>query len=60
MTFDQYIDEIEVFSSRKERLISDFPNLTTDEYVLLFKWLEAAYYVGRESVTTSLANQPAN
>jgi hypothetical protein len=44
MTFDEWLDEIEVFASRLERLYGDFPEVEDREKLL--KWLEAAYNVG--------------
>ena len=44
MTFDEWLDEIEIFSSRRERLYGDFPEVEDKEKLL--KWLEAAYSVG--------------
>lgn len=43
MTFDEWLDEIEVFSSRYERLAGDLPVSDT-----LINWLRAAYEVGYE------------
>jgi hypothetical protein len=48
MTFDEWLDEIEVFSSRYERLISDLPDMTFEERNRLLVWLNAAYDVGVE------------
>lgn len=44
MTFDEWLDEIEIFASRSERLYGDFPEVEDKEKLL--KWLEAAYSVG--------------
>lgn len=46
MKFEEWLDEIEVFSARWERLHSDFPNLDINEREILIKWLRAAYDVG--------------
>ena len=45
MTFEEWMNEVEVYSTRKERLIE---GLDTYEYDTEFvvKWLEAAYNVG--------------
>lgn len=61
MTFDGWLDEIEVFSSRYERLISDFCNMDYDEKERLLLWMKAAYDVGFEEgcKVTSIANQPS-
>ena len=47
MTFDEWLNEIENFSSRSERLYDDF--LEVKDLAKLRKWLEAAYDVGREA-----------
>ena len=44
MTFDEWLDEIEVFASRLDFLHGDFPEVEDKEKLL--KWLEAAYNVG--------------
>lgn len=44
--FESWLNEIEVFSARWERLHSDFPTLTPAERVRLDEWLRAAYRVG--------------
>ena len=46
MIMDEWLDEIEVFSLRRERLYEDFPEVKDKEKLL--KWLEAAYNVGFE------------
>lgn len=48
MKFDEWLDEIEVFSSRYERLIGDLPEMTFEERTRLLAWLKAAYDVGKE------------
>lgn len=48
MTFDEWLGEIEVYSSRHERLYADFENLSNEDIKTLMKWLEAAYNVGYE------------
>jgi hypothetical protein len=49
MTFDQWLNEIEGFSLRQERAISDIRNCVakgkTDDII---KWLMAAYAMGHE------------
>lgn len=45
MTFSQWLDEIEVFSMRRERLYYDFSQLKNLDG--LYKWLEAAYAAGQ-------------
>ena len=42
----EWLNEIEVFSLRRERLYEDFPEVKDKEKLL--KWLEAAYNVGFE------------
>jgi hypothetical protein len=46
--FDNWLDHIEVYSARWERLYSDFSSLDTEEKQLLIMWLKAAYEVGLE------------
>lgn len=48
MTFDEWMNEVEVYSTRKERLIE---GLTTyrDDHEFVIKWLEAAYNVGHKT-----------
>lgn len=46
---DEWLDEIEVFSLRRERLYEDFPEVEDMEKLL--KWLEAAYNVGYNNAT---------
>lgn len=43
MTFDEWLDEIENFGLRRERLGEELP-----ESDVLIKWLRAAYEVGYE------------
>ena len=49
MTFDQWLNEIEGYSVRQERAISDIRNCVaegkTDDII---KWLMAAYAMGHE------------
>jgi hypothetical protein len=57
MTFDEWLDEIEVFSSRRERLNEDvnFAAVMTGHMShnlaqrRMYAWLEAAYNVGRNA-----------
>lgn len=45
MTFNEWLNEVEVYSTRKERLIEGLDTYVNDtEFVI--KWLEAAYNVG--------------
>jgi len=46
MTFNDWLNEIEVYSSRAERLQCDFENAM--DYPMFVKWLRAAYDVGKE------------
>ena len=41
---DEWLDELEGFSLRRERLYDDFPEVEDKEKLLM--WLEAAYNVG--------------
>jgi hypothetical protein len=43
MTFDEWLDEIENYSARWERLRCDIPDVDS---VVLIQWLRAAYDVG--------------
>lgn len=49
MTFDEWLDEIEVFGSRLERLYEDLNDYQGDNIEIVLKWLEAAYKVGYEA-----------
>ena len=49
MTFDEWLDGIEVFSSRLERLYEDLNDYQGDNIEIVLKWLEAAYEVGYEA-----------
>ena len=48
MTFEEWLGEIENFSSRSERLYEDF--LEVKDLAKLRMWLEAAYEVGRKEL----------
>ena len=45
MTFDNWLDEVENYGSRLERLLETFPTADPNALVL---WLETAYNVGYE------------
>ena len=45
MTFQEWLDEIEVYGARWERLRCDIPDVDS---VILMQWLRAAYDVGYE------------
>lgn len=45
MTFEEWMDEVEVYSTRKERLIEGLITYR-DDHEFVIKWLEAAYNVG--------------
>lgn len=47
MTFDEWMNEIEAFSARRERLYEDLKDYQGDNIEIVDKWLEAAYNVGR-------------
>lgn len=44
MTFDEWLDEVENFSSRAERLLAEFEY--AEDGHRFIKWLKAAYDVG--------------
>jgi len=44
MTFNEYLNEIENYSTRGERLADDCQNGMT--YAMALQWVEAAYRVG--------------
>ena len=48
MTFDEWMNEVEVYSTRKERLVEGL-HTYRDDVDFVIKWLEAAYKVGYES-----------
>ena len=49
--FDEYFNEIEVYSMRSERFNADFIELRLNKYQRdrLIKWLKAAFEAGAES-----------
>ena len=61
MTFDEWLNEIENYSSRRERMNEDVDfaavmlgNLSHNlARRRMYQWLEAAYDVGRSSVNTA-------
>lgn len=46
MTFEEWLDEIEVYSTRMERLMDDINSPDPTFRDLILKWLRAAYEVG--------------
>ena len=46
MTFNEWLEEIECFSMREERLQCTFSHLDKLDWKELMEWLEAAYRVG--------------
>ena len=46
MTFNEWLDEIEVFGPRLERLYADLNGYQGDNIEIILKWLDAAYKVG--------------
>lgn len=44
MSFEDWLDEVEIYSSRYERALGD----VTSNPGMLYKWLKAAYEVGYE------------
>jgi len=57
MTFDGWLKENEVYSTRFERLTGDFTTLTSTEFYTLIKWLEAAYEEGYEEGCDDIYHQ---
>lgn len=49
MTFEQWLNEIEAFSSRLERLYEDLNDYQGDNIEIITQWLKAAYNVGYEA-----------
>jgi hypothetical protein len=59
MTFDEWLDEIEVYGSRMERLMDDINSPHPSYNDLILKWLRAAYDVGyEEGKVVGSAGQP--
>ena len=50
MTFDEWLDEIEVYSTRRERLIEGLVTYR-DDHEFVIKWLRAAYDEGVKHAT---------
>jgi len=46
VTFEEWLNETEVFSSRLERLYEDLNDYQGDNIEIITRWLEAAYDVG--------------
>lgn len=46
MMFSEWLEEIENYSSREERLFHDFAGLSPWAYDTLMAWLESSYQVG--------------
>lgn len=53
MKFHEWLNEIEVFSTREERFI-DAINNCNDLYYTLLSWLYAAYQVGYDHALNNL------
>ena len=49
MTFEEWLNETEVFSSRLERLYEDLNDYQGDNIEIITQWLKAAYDVGYET-----------
>lgn len=49
MTFDEWMYEIEAFSSRRERLYEDLNDYQGDNIEIVDEWLEAAYNTGKSA-----------
>jgi hypothetical protein len=58
MTFDEWLDEIEVFGPRLERLHEDLNDYQGDNIEIVLKWLQAAYDVGRETTKIEEPEEP--
>lgn len=55
MTFNEWMNEVEVYASRKERLIEGLVTYR-DDHEFVIKWLEAAYNVGyRAGIESTIA-----
>ena len=53
MTFDEWLDEFENFSMRRERLYEDLKGFKDgDSQTYIINWLQAAYEVGAEHAQT--------
>ena len=48
MTFSGWLEEVEVYSTRQERLMATFAHMDKSDWEQLMKWLSAAYEVGYE------------
>lgn len=48
MTFKEWLEEIEVYSTREHRLSTEFDKLEEKQYKSLLVWLKAAYDAGLE------------
>jgi hypothetical protein len=51
-TFDEWLDEIENFSMRRERLYETLLDYQGDNIEIVIEWLKAAYEVGAEHAQT--------
>lgn len=49
--FEDWLNEIENFSTRRERLLEEFDGMTTDR---LYEWLLAAYLTGKSSTKVTV------
>ena len=49
MTFEEWLNEIEVFGVRLERLYEDLNDYQGDNIEIVTRWLKAAYDVGYEA-----------
>jgi hypothetical protein len=47
MSFDNWLNEIESYSLRVERLFEELADNDVDKYKLIIKWLESAYEQGK-------------
>jgi hypothetical protein len=58
-TFEEWLNEIENFSTRQERLESDLSMMEHQNTImrpLIYKWLRAAYDVGYDAGQSSVRN----
>jgi len=46
MTFNEWLDEMEGFGMRKERLYATFAHYDKHDWVVLVNWLKYAYEAG--------------
>lgn len=47
--FNQYLNEVENFSTRLDRLYDDFAHLPTKDMIEIVRWIEGAFNAGLDS-----------